>query len=187
MWENYYPEELYHHGVKGMKWGVRRFRNKDGSLTSAGRKRYGDEATSGPVNTSKKQRRSDAKAAYRRATSNAFSKYEKEIADIEKSYKRGQNLSKTDLARQDKAESNYQKSVSKAKNDYKQFKRTERANAKAERILAKNEKAKYKETIKQYRKEINAGESFVGRVYNKLTDADRYEAELRYYADKRRS
>ena len=34
--------ELYHWGIKGMKWGIRRFQNKDGSLTSAGRKRYGD-------------------------------------------------------------------------------------------------------------------------------------------------
>lgn len=32
--------ELYHHGIKGMKWGVRRFRNEDGSLTDAGKKRY---------------------------------------------------------------------------------------------------------------------------------------------------
>ena len=32
--------ELYHHGIKGMKWGVRRYQNADGSLTSAGKRRY---------------------------------------------------------------------------------------------------------------------------------------------------
>ena len=34
--------ELRHHGIKGMKWGIRRFQNKDGGLTPAGRKRYSD-------------------------------------------------------------------------------------------------------------------------------------------------
>lgn len=33
-------EYIKHHGIKGMKWGVRRFQNKDGSLTPAGKKRY---------------------------------------------------------------------------------------------------------------------------------------------------
>lgn len=37
--------ELYHHGIKGQKWGVRRFQNKDGSLTPAGKKRYDDGST----------------------------------------------------------------------------------------------------------------------------------------------
>lgn len=32
--------ELQHFGTKGMKWGVRRYQNKDGSLTDAGKKRY---------------------------------------------------------------------------------------------------------------------------------------------------
>jgi len=32
-------EEMYHHGIRGQKWGVRRYQNKDGSLTPAGRKR----------------------------------------------------------------------------------------------------------------------------------------------------
>ena len=34
-----YSNELYHHGIKGQKWGVRRYQNKDGTLTAAGKKR----------------------------------------------------------------------------------------------------------------------------------------------------
>lgn len=40
MWTYNYSTELYHYGILGMKWGVRRYQNKDGSLTNAGRKHY---------------------------------------------------------------------------------------------------------------------------------------------------
>lgn len=39
--DDYYLE---HHGIKGMKWGIRRYQNKDGSLTPEGRKRYSDDS-----------------------------------------------------------------------------------------------------------------------------------------------
>ena len=40
LYESLNTPYLEHHGVKGQKWGVRRFQNEDGSLTAAGRKRY---------------------------------------------------------------------------------------------------------------------------------------------------
>lgn len=50
----YETNYISHHGVKGQKWGVRRYQNKNGSLTSEGKRRYGGKESLKKVNTSKK-------------------------------------------------------------------------------------------------------------------------------------
>ena len=46
----YKSEDILHYGILGMRWGVRRFQNEDGSLTPAGRKRYIRDIQNYPMN-----------------------------------------------------------------------------------------------------------------------------------------
>ena len=54
-----FNDELYHHGVKGQRWGFRRYQNKDGTLTPAGRKRANKLRNEYLAITGKKQLRGD--------------------------------------------------------------------------------------------------------------------------------
>lgn len=65
--------ELYHHGIKGMKWGVRRYQNEDGSLTSAGKKRYYDTPELNAQKT---------------AMNNARAKYKSSVSEYDRAYTR---------------------------------------------------------------------------------------------------
>lgn len=47
--------QLYHHGILGMKWGVRRFQNKDGSLTSDGKRHLEQNSKAKQGNNKKKK------------------------------------------------------------------------------------------------------------------------------------
>ena len=46
-----YPNELMHYGVQGMKWGVRRYQNLDGTLTSEGKERYSSDSKKSTIET----------------------------------------------------------------------------------------------------------------------------------------
>lgn len=82
--------ELYHWGVKGMKWGVRRYQNKNGTLTPAGKKRK-KELT--PDKEERISRKKDLKN--RRTMSDADLKKKIERLKMEKEFK---NLTKEDIS-----------------------------------------------------------------------------------------
>lgn len=70
--------ELYHFGIKGMRWGVRRFQKKDGGLTSAGKKRYDNDSPETGTKV-KTQTNSDKKSS----TSTSAKKSVKSMTDEE--------------------------------------------------------------------------------------------------------
>lgn len=64
-------DDLYHYGIPGMRWGVRRYQNKNGSLTSEGKKRRSIGETVKTYRVAKKRKAALAKARETRAANKA--------------------------------------------------------------------------------------------------------------------
>lgn len=86
-------DEIKHHGIKGQKWGVRRFQNKNGSLTSAGKKRYNDDEYD------EERERLEREVAARRGVKYVRkTKKEREAEDAENERQEKERRSKEDAA-----------------------------------------------------------------------------------------
>ena len=83
-----YSDELYHHGIKGQKWGIRRYQNLDGTLTDAGKARYGNDPEK---RGSKKLERQLIRSMYNNQNKNNLIKLEKQDRKNEKEFKKLDN------------------------------------------------------------------------------------------------
>ena len=130
-----YRNELYHWGIKGMRWGVRRYQNKDGTLTAAGKKHY-----AGDGNAGEDAQESKTEYAPKRSGRNAEDYTDEELRarinrlQMEKQYR--------DLQGQTNI----------------------RADDPNRELKAERERLQLQKDVKQLRRDVNGGQTFVKSV-----------------------
>lgn len=132
-----YDSELYHFGVKGMKWGVRRYQNKDGSLNAAGRNRYYKQSVKDAKKVANKAYNKFYKS-YNKAYTSAYFHPVSNIRMIAGS----KGKKPTELRNKWKEANKDQNAYIKSRSEYKQAKRDFKQNVKNDPEVAAYRKKK---------------------------------------------
>lgn len=151
--------ELQHHGIRGMKWGVRRYQNKDGTLTPRGKKRYAAE-----MEKLKKEEQVLKNRQKTQAKIDRLLKKEQELEDLKKklSGKTDSDESTDTTAKTSKTES---KTSNRNKYDLDSLSDKELSDI-VNRL--QNEK-KYKAYVKEMEAaQVSRGKKFVDKVMNDM-------------------
>ena len=152
-------DELKHYGIKGMKWGVRRFQNEDGSLTNAGKSRY---ATVEEAKAAYKKAKKVTSDNYNRATNGGYGRFTI-TKDQRKTYSRDVQAYNNSLAARTRAKYDYKiaKAQQKGKND-------KVANLRVKQELEVNKQKKRTSIANTYLKDTYETQSFGRQVVHDL-------------------
>lgn len=146
-----YSDELCHWGVKGMKWGIRRYQNSDGTLTTAGRLRYAKKELKKDAKTERRYMRAEekqirkfygpnAEAAYERYDT-AGAKYAKAASKVSTVFGRKKKAAKLEEASKELSEA--AANLSKQSADYNRIRKLYDADAASYRKKAEAIAQKY--------------------------------------------
>lgn len=186
--------ELYHHGIKGQKWGIRRYQNEDGSLTDAGRKRYGP---SGQQFLEAKAERKAADKAYSQAFDKANGK-NYQIYSLNKKKREAKSAEWDDVIEKAAVRQESNKRYKAAKERMKTDKHVERVDKARDKILAaravnkekfaarldkKLQKGKMTEDeVDYWKKDFDLGTEAVTRGYNQYSSVIRNHGNMKISA-----
>jgi hypothetical protein len=162
---------LAHYGIQGMKWGVRRYQNADGSLTEAGKAKYRSTSLRGLIAKRKNEK-----------INKSFEKWKKGAADRERAINLGKTANEKKLA-YESDKSNAEKKAA-YKQAHKEYKKAYTANTTYRKGQVKGEvysdiSRKYLSEAKKLEKQLSTNPQ-LQKEYNKLMSAhDVYRAKAR--------
>ena len=173
---------LYHHGIKGQRWGVRRYQNSDGSLTPAGVKRYYQDGMKNSSDKNEKKILKEEYKMYKQARQNAKG-WQYDSATKEKKNLKIANKSINKLDRIDNKVSKYRrqgkidkanKTIEKGKNIY-----AKALNAATQAQIAKIRKEYFNKKISEMDSlKIKAGKDYFYSVKNIAPDTWLYTLDF---------